>query len=176
MARYIDHAGYTVPDLDQALAFFTEVLGCELLYQAGSYQDPTSDYMTTRLDVDRRASVRLAVLRWGPVNNIELVQFASPEQNTVPPKVSDVGGRHLAIYVDDMDRAVSYLKKQSGVRVLEPHNVGEVGKSEEGGVQARYFVTPWSMYMELINRPEKMLYENRTSARLFRLNVVWESQ
>jgi catechol 2,3-dioxygenase-like lactoylglutathione lyase family enzyme len=32
----IDHYGYVVPDLDQAVAFFTEVLGFELL----SLDDP----------------------------------------------------------------------------------------------------------------------------------------
>ena len=41
----IDHYGYVVPDLDQAVAFFTDVLGFELL----SLDEPTSRYTSLRL-------------------------------------------------------------------------------------------------------------------------------
>jgi catechol 2,3-dioxygenase-like lactoylglutathione lyase family enzyme len=165
-ARFIDHAGYTVPSLEQAIHFFTNVLGCEVLYQAGPYTEPEPNWMTTHLDVNSFAEVRLAVLRCGPANNIELVEFKAPDQNIVPPKVSDVGGRHLAFYVDDMD-AIAYLKSQPEVKVLEPI-IHPPNEGEEAGIKCTYFVTPWGMYMELITRPEHMPYEVRTEARLFR--------
>ena len=31
--RGVDHVGITVPDIEQATAFFVNVLGCELLYE-----------------------------------------------------------------------------------------------------------------------------------------------
>ena len=37
-ATTMDHLGFTVPDLEQAVGFF-EGLGFELLYEEGPYQD-----------------------------------------------------------------------------------------------------------------------------------------
>ncbi|MBD2090650.1 VOC family protein [Microcoleus sp. FACHB-1515] len=164
-ARNIDHAGYTVPDLDQAIDFFITVLGCELLYQAGPYGEPEPNWMQTHLGASP-GEVRLALLRCGPVNNIELVEFKALEQTTTPPRVSDAGGRHLAFYVDDMDAAIAYLKAQRDVKVLESI-VHAVDESEEAGITSTYFITPWGMHMELINRPDHAPYEQRTSARIF---------
>jgi catechol 2,3-dioxygenase-like lactoylglutathione lyase family enzyme len=173
-ALYLDHAGYTVPDLDQAVAFFTQVLGCDLLYRAGPYQEPGSDWMLPNLNVHPQASVRLAVLRCGPVHNVELVEFSAPDQQQVSPKVSDWGGRHLAFAVTDMEAAVAYLEAQPGVRVLEAID-HPVDGTAESGIRTRYFITPWGMYMELISRPDRLPYEARTAARLYRPNVTsWE--
>lgn len=165
-ARNVDHAGYTVPDIEQAINFFTTVLGCELLYQAGPYAEPEPNWMQTHLGASPNGEVRLALLRCGPVNNIELVEFKAPEQVTTPPRVSDVGGRHLAFYVDDMNAAIAYLKAQPDVKVLESI-VHAPDEGEEAGIISTYFVTPWGMYMELINRPDHAPYEQRTDARLF---------
>jgi len=165
-ARNVDHAGYTVPNLEEAIAFFTQVLGCELLYQAGPYQEPEPNWMEAHLGASPNGEVRLAVLRCGPVNNIELVEFKAPDQTTSPPKVSDAGGRHLAFYVDDMDAAIAYLKAQTDVKVLQPI-VHPPDEGEEAGILCTYFVTPWGMHMELITRPQHMPYEQRTSARIF---------
>lgn len=165
-ARYIDHAGYTVPNLEQAIAFFTQVLGCELLYQAGPYKEPEPNWMETHLGASPNGEVKLAVLRCGPVNNLELVEFKAPNQSTTQPKVSDAGGRHLAFYVEDMDAAIAYLKAQSNVKVLQSI-VHTSDEGEEAGIISTYFVTPWGMHMELISRPERAAYEQRTTARLF---------
>lgn len=166
-ARYIDRAGYTVPNLEEAINFFTQVLGSELLYQAGPYKEPEPNWMQTHLDASPNGEVWLAVLRCGSFNNIELVEFKAPDQVTTPPRVSDVGGRHLAFYVDDMDAAIAYLKVQTGVKVLKSI-VHAADEGEEAGIISTYFVTPWGMYMELITRPQYAPFEQRTLARLFR--------
>jgi catechol 2,3-dioxygenase-like lactoylglutathione lyase family enzyme len=170
-ARYIDHAGYTVPDLEQAIAFFTKVLGCELLYQAGPYHETEPNWMETHLGASPNGEVRLAVLRCGAVSNVELVEFKAPDQTTTPPRVSDAGGRHLAFYVNDMDAAIAYLEAQRDVKVFESI-VHAADEGEEAGIISTYFVTPWGMHMELITRPKDAPYEKRTSARLFKLHTV----
>lgn len=172
-ATNIDHAGYTVPNLDEAVAFFTDVLGCDLLYKAGPYEDAASDSLVRILNVHPRASVRLAVLRCGPTNNIELVEFRAPDQNAALTKLSDVGGRHLAFHVTDLQAAIAYLKTQPEVHVLETISPTE---GEEAGVTTTYFVTPWGMYMELITRPKRMPYEQTTQARLFGPMSSWEER
>jgi catechol 2,3-dioxygenase-like lactoylglutathione lyase family enzyme len=172
-ATNIDHAGYTVPNLDEAVTFFADVLGCDLLYTAGPYEDAENDSLARILNVHPRASVRLAVLRCGPYHNIELVEFKAPDQDTLPTKLSDAGGRHLAFHVTDLQAAASYLKAQSGLKVLETISPDE---GEEAGVTTTYFTTPWGMYMELITRPEHMPYEEKTDARLFGTALSWNER
>ncbi len=50
-------------------------------------------------------------------SNFEIFQYEAPDQNPVLPKNSDIGGHHLAFYVDDFDVALEYLK-QRGVRLF----------------------------------------------------------
>ena len=104
-ARGIDHIGYTVPNLEGAVEFFTTHLGGELAFYAGPFWDPDGDWMQTNVDLDRTTSLGLAMVRMGADTNIELFQYTSPEQTTVMPPNSDHGGRHFAIYVDDIQAA-----------------------------------------------------------------------
>lgn len=39
-ARNVDHVGVTVPDLDGAVSFFVDVLGCEVIYRTVPFSDP----------------------------------------------------------------------------------------------------------------------------------------
>lgn len=172
-ARYVDHAGYTVRDLEEAVRFFVEVIGAELLYGSGPYRKPETDYMATRLGVHPDTAVRLAVLRLGATLNVELVEMQAPDQDGRYPKVSDAGGCHLAIHVDDFEAASAYLLSRPELTVLEPHDNGPSGSGEEGGLLARYFVTPFGMHLEIINRPKRQPYEAETDARAFRSDAAW---
>lgn len=133
----IDHYGYVVPDVEQAVDFFTRVLGFDLV----SLDDPIAfpdDRLARWYNVDPRATARFAFVRYGR-DTIELVEWRTPNQNTVVPSNSDLGGRHLAIAVTDVDAAVAYLKEQPGVTVFE--------KSEWGFA---YFTTPWGMTLQIV--------------------------
>ena len=44
-----DHIGFTVPDLDQAVAFFRDVIGCEVFYPLGPFADPEGTWMADHL-------------------------------------------------------------------------------------------------------------------------------
>ena len=107
--RGTDHVGVTVPDMDQATAFFTDVLGCQLAYTAGPFKSD-DDWMQVHLNVDRKAEInRLRVLRCASGSNVELFEYKASDQKSQPPRNSDVGGHHIAFYVDDMAKAVAYL-------------------------------------------------------------------
>ena len=67
----------------------------------------------------------------------------------MPPRNSDVGGHHVALYVDDLDAAVAYLREQ-GVRVLgEP----TASRGAHEGQRWVYFLAPWGMQFELVQLP-----------------------
>jgi len=105
-ARNVDHFGFTVPDLEEAIRFFVDALGCELLYRAGPFED-AGDWMKTHLNAAPGATLNLATLRCGPTANIELLEFKTADGKTQQPKTSDAGASHLAFYVEDLDAAVA---------------------------------------------------------------------
>ena len=66
--------------------------------------------MSRQLNVaDRAVMERLHFYRLGGQAVFEVFQYASPDQRPVPPRNSDIGGHHVAIYVDDLDAAVAAL-------------------------------------------------------------------
>ncbi|MER7702197.1 VOC family protein [Kitasatospora sp. NPDC097605] len=170
-ARAVHHIAYTVPDLQQAVDFFVDVIGAELAYRLGPVEDPDTDWMARKLNVDPRASANIAMLRLGPNANLELFEYSAPVQDREQPRNSDVGGHHFAIYVDDVDKAADYLRKVPGVTIL-----GDPETIEDGPIKGDrwvYFTTPWGMSMELINMPEGMPYEDATETRLYLPTEHW---
>lgn len=165
-ATHVDHVAYTVPDLDEAVRFFTEVLGAHLLYR----EEPVrahNDTLRETLNVHPRAVADIAMLRLGPVTNVELFAYDSPDQRRIMPRNSDYGGHHLSFHVTDIDAAADYLRAQPGVRVLGSPRT--VASGPIAGMRWVYFLTPWGMQMELSCPPERLPYEETTDRRRFSL-------
>jgi muconolactone delta-isomerase len=160
--RGVDHFGVTVPDIEAAAKFFIDVIGCEKFYPLGPIQSE-SDWMHTHLNVHPRAVIRIQFLRCKSGANIELFEYASPDQRQELPKNSDYGGHHLAIYVDDFDRALEYLRSK-GVEILGEPTVRTAGPS--AGQTWIYFLTPWGMQMEMVSYPNGKAYEKEYEHRL----------
>ncbi len=163
--RGTDHIGFTVPDLDAAVDFFVRVIGCEAFYELGPFQFDDDDWMERQLNVHPRTVMRrLEFLRCKNGSNFEIFEYDSPDQNTAQPGNSDIGGHHLAFYVDDMDAAVAHLKKHD-VRILGEPVVRTQGPS--AGQTWVYFLAPWGMQLELVSYPGGKGYEKDTIKRLW---------
>ncbi len=73
---------------------------------------------------------------FGP--NFEVFEWDAADGQRPQPRNSDIGGHHLAFYVDDLDRAVDYLRGQ-GIRVLgEP----TASRNASEGQRWVYFLSP----------------------------------
>jgi glyoxylase I family protein len=145
----LDHVGLTVPDLEEASRFFVEILGCDELYSLGPLRDDEGEWMQTHLNVDRSAVARIRVFRCGANPVFEVFEYAAPGQRATPPRNSDVGGHHIALYVEDLDLAVAYLKAR-GIEVLgQP--TASVGPHQ--GQRWVYFLAPWGAQFELVSYP-----------------------
>ncbi len=162
--RGTDHIGFTVPDLEQAVDFFVNIIGCEKFYTLGPMQ-ADDDWMQTHLDVHPRAVMtKQWFLRCQNGSSFEIFEYDAPDQNTVQPKNSDVGGHHLAFYVDDFEAALAFLKSKK-VRILGEPTVRTTGPV--AGQTWIYFLAPWGMQLELISYPDGKGYEKQTSRRLW---------
>ena len=157
-ARNLDHAGIVVRDLDEAIGFFTDVLGADVLFRA-----PFAAGLESKEEAAEGTEVAVAFLRFGPTANIELLQFRGPGDAGAPPRVSGIGAVHIALWVEDVAVAAAYLAAQPGVEI-----VGEIGGPSRGpdeGATWVYARTPFGLHVELVNRPARMPYEEATSAR-----------
>ena len=99
--------------------------------------------------------MRSLMVRCGWGSNIELFKYTSPDQKDVTPKNSDIGGFHIAFYVDDVAAAKAYLdKKGVASRIVLPVNEGPAA-----GQTILYFQAPWGLQFEAISYPNGMAYE-----------------
>lgn len=155
----LDHVGFTVPDLEAAKGWLIDVLGCEYMYSLGPFESD-DDWMAEHLNVDPRAVMRrLHFFRCGGQAIFEVFQYEAPAQQTVAPRNSDVGGHHVALYVEDLDAAVAYLR-EAGVTVLGDPTTSR-GASE--GQRWVYFLSPWGMQFELVSYPHGKAFDKDPS-------------
>ncbi|MBO6510682.1 MAG: VOC family protein [Roseibium sp.] len=161
----MDHIGFTVPDLDQAVSFFTDTLGCQAFYPLGPFSGGDSTWMQDHLNVDPKATIpAMRLVRCGNGANLEIFQYTAPDQNETQPRNSDIGGHHLAFYTTDMPAAVAYLEGK-GIQVLgQPTTMTEGPSTGETWV---YFLAPWGMQLELVSYPDGKAYEADFDTRLW---------
>lgn len=149
----IDHVGITVPDLQQAQAFFADTFGCTPVTHIGPF--------ALKAGAD---SVALAMLRCGSGANIELFEYQGSTGSQRRPKMEDLGAAHIAFYTDDVRGGVAYLKAR-GITVLgEPMTMTSGDTAGETWV---HFLAPWGAELELVGYPQGKGYETTTTRRLW---------
>jgi glyoxylase I family protein len=161
--RGVDHIGFTVPDLEQAHSFLVDVLGAVLVYTLGG-KSSDGDWMRTHLGVHPRTVIReIRFYRVGAGSNLEVFEYQSADGQAPQPRNSDIGGHHLALYVDDLDAAMANLRRH-GIEFM-----GEPTPSAQAAFGQRwiYFTSPWGMQFELVSFPAGKAYESDAKVKLW---------
>ncbi|GAA1966459.1 VOC family protein [Microbacterium deminutum] len=162
--RGVDHIGFTVPDLDEAERFLVDVLGAVPVYTLASKRSDDSDWMMVQLGVHPRTVVtEIRFYRLGNGSNLEVFHYESADGQAPEPRNSDIGGHHLALYVDDMDAAVAHLLAHDVEVMGDP--VASAGAS--AGQRWLYFRSPWGMQFELVSFPAGKAYEQDAAILLW---------
>jgi catechol 2,3-dioxygenase-like lactoylglutathione lyase family enzyme len=162
--RGTEHIGFTVPNLDEADDFLVNVIGCDRIYDLGPMIHDDDDWMLEHLNVDPRTVMRrLRFYRCGIGPNFEVFEYEPADEQRDQPRNSDIGGHHLAFYVDNFDAALDYLRA-AGVRIL-----GEPTASTRSSEGQRwvYFLSPWGMQFELVSFPDGKAYERDAPVKLW---------
>ncbi len=147
--RAVESISVTVADMDRSVAFYRDVLSFE----------PVADTEETGDDVAHLygvfgARVRRVTLRLG-AETLKLEQFIAPRGRPIPvdSKSNDHWFQHVAIIVDDMDRAFAWLRADgvefasTGPQVLPQWN------PSAGGIAAFYFRDPDGHTLEILHFP-----------------------
>ena len=112
MFNRIDHTEIITRDMAGSIKFYTEILGFEL---------------TRNHKMDgSRGITEISFLKLGDTI-LELLEF--PDAEPIPLK-PQVGYRMMAITVDDMPKAIVYLKEKGVIISREPMSLGESWRGE----------------------------------------------
>lgn len=161
--RGAEHIGITVPDLEEAEGFLVGVLGAEKVYSLGPFQRE-DDWMQEHLGVHPRTVMReLRFFRLGHGPNLEVFRYEPADGQLPPPRNSDLGGHHLALYVDDLDAAIAHLRAHGIETMGEP----TTSSGASAGQRWVYFRAPWGMQFELVSFPDGKAYEAESDVKLW---------
>ncbi|MCC8411189.1 VOC family protein [Mucilaginibacter sp. UR6-1] len=158
----VDHIGINVPDLKQAIQFFTDVMGFKPVTQIGPVPLDSAWKNTNHMQAGT-GPVTIKMVRAGTGANIELFWFDANKGSSQQPGGDDAGATHIAFYTPDIKTAVAYLKAK-GIKVLgDPFTMPSGDTAGETWV---YFETPWGSKMELVSYPEGKGYEKTNPGTL----------
>ena len=149
-----DHVSWTVPDVDAAVKFYTEVFGATELFRLGPLNAADipvdaegRDWMATHVNVPG-AALRLVMLKLTPNLNFQLVEYSKPgDRRQDVPRNCDAGGHHLAIKVDDVEKAKRYLEAH-GCRAMQ---IFDIDSGPLAGKKNLYILDPWGHQLELVD-------------------------
>lgn len=148
-ASEVATVGFTVTNMDRALAFYTQVLPFEKVSESEA-----SGPAYERLMGVFGARARVAQLRLGD-EAIELTEYLAQAGRPMPvdTRANDLWFQHVAIIVSDMGRAYARLRQHavphasSGPQTLPAWNVNA------GGIEAFYFRDPDGHFLEVLAFP-----------------------
>ena len=120
-----DHVSFTVADIETARDFYVDVFGATELFRLGPLDagdmpamPDGRDWMSAHVGV-AGARLTLVMLKLVDNLNLQLIQYDKPDGRLdAHPRVCDIGGHHLALRVDDVDKARAYLAGR-GCTVME---------------------------------------------------------
>lgn len=156
----VDHFGINVPDLQQAVDFFTDVLDFTVVTQIGPVPLDSNWKKANHMN-PATGPVTIKMTRAGDGANIELFYYDKGKGSTTQPGGDDIGATHIAFYTSDIKASMAHLKSKGVTFLGEPFTM-PVGDTE--GETWVYFLTPWGSKMELVTYPNGKGYEKNNPA------------
>jgi catechol 2,3-dioxygenase-like lactoylglutathione lyase family enzyme len=142
-ASRLHHTGLTVSELHRSVAFYRDLLGCEIL----STQEKEGGYLAAIVGYPD-AHVRMAHLRVpGSEHVIELFQYLAPSGDKADVEPRNVGASHLCFIVDDLAALYDSLLGRGVTSFVSPPIEVDTGINR-GGL-ALYLRDPDGITVEL---------------------------
>ncbi|MET0635309.1 MAG: VOC family protein [Chitinophagaceae bacterium] len=151
----VDHIGITVPNMDSAIRFFTDVFGFEKITEIGPFKLDDNWRKTYHVHPGLNVN-RIVSMRTGTGANIELFEFNGKVGKSYPVYQDEISWHHIALYTPDIRSTVALLRS-NGVRFLSDIVVSAEGPT--AGESWVYFLTPWGTQMELNSYPQGKGYQ-----------------
>jgi catechol 2,3-dioxygenase-like lactoylglutathione lyase family enzyme len=146
----LHHTGYTVSDLDRSVAFYRDLLGCEVL----ATQEKEGGYLAAIVGYPD-AHVRMAHLQapgGGPV--LELFEYVAPAGERPALEVRNVGTSHICFLVDDLPALYEELRAHGVDSFVSPPVAVDTGINRGG--YGLYLHDPDGITVELFQPPKRL--------------------
>ena len=168
---HVDHVAITVPDLDKAVTFYSEVIGGTELYRIGPFDAATMPQMPDGRDWTQAhvnvpgAVLTIAMLQVGPNLMLELSSMTN----------QPIGGRSRREFattaaITSHSRWMiltrpSRTLNDHGLRVMAGPIVLNEGPC--AGLRVNYFLDPWGNQLEIVEY-KKQAFEEKSPVPLYR--------
>lgn len=161
-----NHVGIGVPDIEAAVAWYRDVLGCVVLLEPALLSSDGTHFGNIVKDIygNRFERMKMAHLTTGDGLGIELFQFLEPAQ-FVPEETYEywrAGIFHFALTVDDVETVAARIAENGGRRLSK---VWRLWANKE--LEAAYTQDPWGTVIELVSHPYSQFWSNHESPRPF---------
>jgi len=144
----VDHTGFAVSCLDEAVRFWTRALGFTLERQS----EMGGDFLHQVTGVDD-PSVKTAIVKTPDGYVVELLEYSKGRQNgAVPNSAGSIGAAHLALTVKDIYAAISRVESAGWKAKGNPLPIS--GGPREGTLVA-YVSGPDHITIELMQPPAR---------------------
>ena len=143
--RRADHVGFAVASLDEALRFWVDGLGAQLV-RTGEMGGEFLDQVTGA----HGASVRMAIVSLAD-QVVELLEYRGPDRPAVPSRPFDPGFAHLALEVDDIDAVLSRIAAHGWRPQGSPQAIAAGARA---GTRVIYAVGPDGATIEFMQPPQ----------------------
>ncbi|MCP1315215.1 MULTISPECIES: VOC family protein [unclassified Halomonas] len=163
--RGVEHVGMTVPNMEEAEAFFMNAFDAEVLYRVlpKSADDQSGEEVGAINGMpEDNAQRAISMLRMGGGANLELFEVSRPTGE--PARICSLGLTHFSIVVDDIEAAGRAAKAAGATMFDGPQDCFD---AESGpGNKLWFFHTPWGTLVEMLQLPSEMTYrEGATKTR-----------
>lgn len=150
MIKSIQRVGFTVADLEQALAFYTGVLSFEPVGAIVEVCGTPYEYLHGLFGL----RMRVATVRLG-AETIELTEYLTPSGRPIPADSHSNDGwfQHIAIVVSDMEAAYAHLRRHKIKHVSTAPQTLPAWNTAAAGISAFYFRDPDGHNLEIIQFP-----------------------
>ena len=160
----VEHLGFTVPNLGEAVEFFEAVFGAVTVMETGRI-DGDDEFMKRRLGIPGHCRIEnIKVLRIGNGSNLEIFEYSGDDGESALKRNSQPGGFHIAFQVDDAHAAAERLRA-TGVDVLEGPTFVESGPM--AGLTWLYLRAPWGQFLEIVSMDGPLGYVKDGGPRLW---------
>ncbi|MEV5968091.1 VOC family protein [Kribbella sp. NPDC051952] len=156
------HHGFTVSDIDKALAWYVDALGLELVHRQRQDNDYTRKLVGVEGAVLEVAQLRIPGTPPGPsTHDIELIQYVAEQSDGEAVAVNQVGAGHLAFLVDGIEALVARARAAGARFRNEPVSITE---GANAGGAACYLHDPDGNTLEFLQPSPERLRRIRTAA------------
>ncbi len=149
VAKAVDTIGMTVSDMDRSIEFYTDVLGFEKVSDVEVW-GPEYEHLQGIFGV----RMRVVRLKLGD-QFIDLTEYLTPKGRSIPidSRSNDRWFQHIAIVVNDMDKAYQHLRKYKVQHASTAPQTIPAWNEAAAGIKAFYFKDPDDHNLEIICFP-----------------------